>query len=358
MENARHGGNAIDVARMHGLPISEVLDFSASLNDFIPESEMPHPHDGNLITAYPGSDESLRINLAKYSAVSPENILPGPGLSYFIYRIAELFSGRKSLLVRPAFSEYYRAFKVHGMEISSCPAASIMDMLPEIRQRKFSIVCINRPDTPTGNLLDRDDLMELSVACSEGKAYLFIDEAFIDFLPAEERDFSAELLRRNSHVVLGRSLTKIFSTPSLRIGYLIGSRDFLTRVENLMEPWTLGNHIIETFSRIDFHSLDKYSRIVNEERQFLIRSLNSMGFQVVGNPCANYATFRVPYGIKVPELDNFLQKRGIIVRTLEDFPDFGKEFIRISVKRREKTEILMSAFRDYMGRNRAGPREQ
>ena len=348
MEKARHGGNVSELSRKYGFKISDILDFSASLNDFITESDTIPEVKENLLGTYPGSDEPLRANLAKYNRVPPEYILPGPGLSYFIYRISEIFRNKKALLIRPAFSEYSRAFSTHDVVFSQYPVSHIANLLPEIREEKYSLVCINRPDTPIGDMLDRSSLLELSEACIAGKAFLFIDEAFIDFLPDGERRFSSELVSENKFVILGRSLTKIFSTPSLRAGYLINSGDILNRIRDLMEPWTLGIHIIEAFSNVDFRSVSKYSGLVGEERDFLIKSMHSLGFKVTGNPKANYVTFRTPSNLDVNELSDFLQKNGILIRTLEDFPEFGKDFIRISVKRREKNEVLLSAIKKYM----------
>ncbi len=348
MNGARHGGNVVDTARKYGYRISDILDFSASLNDFITEFDRPLILDAGILGTYPGSDTGLRMNLEKYTGVSHTNILPGPGLSYFIYRLAEFFREKNALMVRPSFSEYSRAFASHGINVSTCLVAGIRERIPEIMDGVFSLVCINRPDTPTGNLLDQTSLIELADACRAGDAYLFIDEAFIDFLPVDERNFSAQLAGGNNFVILGRSLTKIFSTPSLRIGYLIGSAEILGSIADLMEPWTLGNHIIESFSSLDFSVVNKYSAMVKEEREFLTGEMSSLGFTLIGIPTANYATFRAPPRLSVQDMDQFLRQRGILIRTLKDFPEFGEDFIRIAVKRREKNEILISAIKDYM----------
>jgi threonine-phosphate decarboxylase len=346
----RHGGGIMDLAREKGMRIQDILDFSSSLNDFMDPPRLCDFIDPDSVGAYPGSDSDLREKIASYSGVSPDNIILGPGLSYFIFRMAELYRDSEVLLFRPAFSEYSRAFKAHGLRISHSTADEAWPLMDSVKKGKYSMVCLNRPDTPTGNMMPENLVCRMAEACDSSGTTMFIDEAFIDFLPGEAMKFSASIVKDHPSVVLGRSLTKIFSAPSLRAGYLISSGEVPGRIRQLMEPWTLGNHILEYFSHMDFDSLRSCSARVKIEREYLIGMMNSLGFSAVGEPAANYVTFRSRSGIDPASMFMFLRNRGILVRTLEDFPEFGPGSFRVAVKMRDKTDRLIADLKEYLDR--------
>ena len=60
----------------------------------------------------------LKRNLAEREAMNEDEILIGNGGAQIISLIGRLLAGKHVLIVEPAFSEYEKACKVNGCEIS------------------------------------------------------------------------------------------------------------------------------------------------------------------------------------------------------------------------------------------------
>ncbi len=82
-------------------------------------------------------------------------------------------------------------------------------------------------------------------------------------------------------------------------------------------------------------------------RKYLIKSLANKGFNIIGNPQANYITFKLPKNIDGYKLKAYLAGRNIMVRILDDYSEFGSNYIRVNVKRRIKNRILINALYYY-----------
>ena len=350
---AVHGGKVWWLSRKYGIPVSSIMDFSANINDFLPEMNISSIATADNIHNYPDTEQEDYIGrLSEYAGVNKESIFLGPGLTYFIYRIAEKYRGSKVLLFEPTFSEYRRAFFVNGCTIQSVSSNKIEEHLDTISRGEFSLVMATRPDNPVGNAMDRNRLNALADACKKGSAILFLDEAFIDFMGHEEVEESGKMINQYSNQILGRSLTKILSIPSLRLGYIISAPGFIQELKDRLEPWAVSQISLAFLSGVDFGVLDDVALAIREERNHLIEQLDKLGLKLIGSPTANFATFKLPEGVNPNELELFCFSRKILIRKLGDHVDFGDNYIRIAVKRRELSQKLIEAISEFLPANK------
>lgn len=345
---SKHGGKVVEAARKYNLKLSEIVDFSSSMNDFASVPDPSTIFTRESIGLYPADDSELRQRIALYSNVEKEDILLGPGLSYFIYRLADIYRRKKVGVMRPTFSEYSKAFRIYGSPVRLFGSDDIQRVKKSIKGRDIDLMCMTRPDTPTGNIMDEDSVMEIAECSLQENINLFIDEAFQDFLGPAKRKFSSKLKEKFPNVILGRSLSKIFSTPSIRAGYIISSQANLEEFRKRMEPWAIGKPIIDFFLECRFEKIEEDSIQMRAERQYFTKQIEDIGFQLVGKPSANYACFKCPDEIDTAHMYEYLAKNGILIRTLEDYTEFGAGYIRVSVKRREKNDLLISKLKQYL----------
>lgn len=345
---SKHGGKVVEAGKKYKLKISEIVDFSSSMNDFasVPDPSIIFTREN--IGLYPGDDSELRHRIAVYSNVDKEDILLGPGLSYFIYRLADIYRGKRVGVIRPTFSEYEKAFRTYGSPVSLFGSDDVQRVKRSIKGKEIDLMCMTRPDTPTGNIIDEGSVLEIAECCLDENICLFIDEAFQDFLEPEQRDFSGKLLEKYPNVILGRSLSKVFSTPSLRAGYIISSHAILEEFKKRMEPWALGKPILDFFLGCRFEKIEEDSIQMRAERDYLTDRMEEIGFQLVGKPSANYVCFNCPGEVDTAKLCEYLARNGILIRTLDDYPEFGARYFRVSVKRREKNDLLISRLTQYL----------
>ena len=96
---------------------------------------------------------------------------------------------------------------------------------------------IGRPNSPTGAMLSIGDATEIAARCSSCGCWCIFDEAFIDFVGEEHS--AIRRAAEDSHVIVLRSLTKMFAIAGLRLGYLVAGRDAARRLREAIEPWSV-----------------------------------------------------------------------------------------------------------------------
>src|SRR5699024_9876907 len=74
-------------------------------------------------------------------------------------------------------------------------------------------------------------------ACQINNCYLVIDEAFYDF--TEEGSTLAPVVNDVEHVIIIRSLTKMFSLAGLRLGYGIAHPQMIEKLKTLQAHWNV-----------------------------------------------------------------------------------------------------------------------
>ena len=115
-----HGGRAFALAQELGCRVSEILDFSASLNPLGPPEEALAAAKAALADAchYPQSDgAALAAALAAHHGLPAECVLAGAGATEFIFLVPRVLRPRRVLLVEPAFGEYRPALLQAGATI-------------------------------------------------------------------------------------------------------------------------------------------------------------------------------------------------------------------------------------------------
>ncbi|WP_143521132.1 aminotransferase class I/II-fold pyridoxal phosphate-dependent enzyme, partial [Pseudomonas sp. 2995-1] len=67
---------------------------------------------------------------------------------------------------------------------------------------------------------------------------------FVDFLPSTELSLTS-WLPSYGNLVLLRSLTKMYTIPGLRIGYVLANEDVIGKIKSWQLPWSI-NSIADT----------------------------------------------------------------------------------------------------------------
>lgn len=83
------------------------------------------------------------------------------------------------------------------------------------------LVVICNPNNPTGVAYKQSRMVELLNELEKRKISLLIGEAFYDFVQNEPS--LMQDVNKFTHLIILRSLTKMYCIPGVRIGYLAGS---------------------------------------------------------------------------------------------------------------------------------------
>lgn len=319
------------------------IDFSVNTNPLgVSENVKKAVRDSmRNFGVYPDIEcRELRRAIAEREAVSEDNIICSNGAAEMIYAAVRAVMPKKALLPAPFFSEYERALGSVNCEIKYYDLkeengfrieSDFPDSLHDI-----DMVFICNPNNPTGSVADRDILEAAADKCRKNGIVCVTDECFADLARAYSMKGKTPVIK---------AFTKTYALAGLRLGYMIGETDFLDNIRNHLPPWnvscaaqTAGVAALE-----DGAYLEKSVKLIEEERAFLTCSLGELGFKVFKSD-ANFILIKGREGVK-----ERLQKRGILIRSCDNFRNLDGHFYRIAVKTREENMELIRELGDICG---------
>jgi threonine-phosphate decarboxylase len=345
-----HGGDVAQAARELGLPASAILDFSASINPLgMPTAVLEAAREA-LAQAihYPEiAAASFAEALAKHHGLPVGHFLPGSGSTELLYLFPRVLRPRRALLVTPAFSEYERSLNQAGTAIDILPLRPEDDFRLEparLLQRlrpETDLVLLANPANPTGGAIDPATVETIARSVRE-RALVAVDEAFVDFCP-QRSVLEAVTDHRNLYVF--RSLTKFYSIPGLRAGYLAGPAAGIARLAAAKEPWTLSVPALAAARAC--LTQEAYRRrtlaLVPVLRREMAEGLAALGLTVFPSE-ANFLLARLDgEGQTAARLASALRKKGILIRDCSNFPSLDGRYLRVAVRSAEENGRLLQA---------------
>ncbi|WP_404786960.1 threonine-phosphate decarboxylase CobD [Altericista sp. CCNU0014] len=351
-----HGGNLAWAAAQAGCRPQEILDFSASINPLGPPPsvlEAIAQHLGD-IQAYPDPSATvLREQLSHFHRVPLEWVMVGNGAAELLtWACRSLGEMAWVHLLTPAFGDYWRALKsfnakvrphalseaaLHGdgaFLLQDWMAVDPSDLGPDAG------LLLNNPHNPTGHLFQKSDVLKWV----RGFRRVAIDEAFMDFLPSQDRHSFIPEIANYPHVVVLRSLTKFYSIPGLRLGYAIGHPDLLRQWQSWRDPWSVNALAIAAgvaAIRDEAFQAQTYRWLAGAIPQMREGLAQRSGLSVIPGS-VNFALVRCN-GSATKLQERLLKQYGILIRDCTSFPELGDRYFRVAVRTAAENERLLAA---------------
>lgn len=324
----------------HGDDIQTELIANFSSNVwFAADNTALHQHLSTLIASisrYPEADaQSLKTVLATKNSVETNQILVCNGSTEAFYLIANAFSGKKSLILTPTFSEYADACRIHHHAVSQSNRSSLRE---NIENQKPDLVWICNPNNPDGSCYSRPELTKLLIDYPQ--ISFVIDQAYIDFTTIETNLIS-EIIQFSNLIVV-QSLTKRYAIPGLRLGYIISNQSKIEHIEQYKMPWSVNSLAIEAGkyildSKNDGFNLEAW---LEDSSTFQQKINNLDNFKTIGSQTP-YFLVKLRTG-NASALKSYLLKRKILVRDATNFEGLEGEYIRICSLSTELNNLLLS----------------
>ena len=342
-----HGGNAP----------RGVLDFSASLNPLGPPAaalDAYHEAAGLIADYPPPYPGDLAMRLACRHGIAPDNIVVGNGSTQLIHLLARTLRPRRPFVAIPTFSEIANAMIIAGVAPAAMPAKRERNFAIEAAQAARALqqgadaIFIGRPNSPTGAMLSIGDAAEVAAQCASRGCWCIFDEAFIDF--AGEEHSAVRLATENPHVIVLRSLTKMFAIAGLRLGYLAADLSVAHRLREACEPWSV-NIAAERVGTACLSVAEDFATrsrvLIAAARADLFAALATIDGLHAFASCANFLMLEVAENERSGGFAEHMLAHGIAVRDLRDLPGCGPGMYRVAVRMREDNERLVAATRAY-----------
>lgn len=355
-----HGGDIERVARTYGFDTKDILDFSSNINPLpLPQvvKEYLYKHFA-MLTRYPDRHYfELRQALAFYTKVPLDYLMVGNGATELIYLAVQTIQPKRVLLPAPSFGEYEGALQNNNCEI-------IYYQLPEklgfkldlsnflaVLQKGFDLLIFCNPNNPTGQLINKSDMLTILKEAQRTNTFVLLDESFIEFVPDEEDTSVLDAFADFENVVVLRAFTKFFALPGLRLGYCTAPPSLIERLADRKEPWTV-NGIASLLGPLLLQQIEfiRQSREwINSERPYFSKRLQQLNKLKVYETYANFILLRLlEKGATVQDLQEKLESRGIMIRNAESFRYLDNTYFRLAIKDRTSNMSLISNLEDLL----------
>ncbi len=156
---------------------------------------------------------------------------------------------------------------------------------------------------------------------------------------------------KSDHLWVVISLTKLWSLPGLRLGCAIGPQVDIEKITRWGDPWRV-NHLAQQAGLYCLKSsgyLEKSLALIEGERKFLIQGFQDMGVFHVYEGAANYLLLRsLRPSFQVADFQDYLARRGVLVRRADNFYNLDQRYFRVAVRRRSENLRLLKEIDAYL----------
>ncbi|KPQ23753.1 MAG: threonine-phosphate decarboxylase [Halomonas sp. HL-48] len=355
-----HGGQAEALLAHFGLPATHRLDdFSANLNPLGPPAWVRDWLTQQLagLERYPAPDYSAaRHAIASHHQLRPEQVLLTNGGAEAIFLAAALHAWQRAAIITPSFGEYARACCAHRLSIVeiALPAPDFdldVDTLLA-RLNDIDVLFLCRPNNPTATLIDTSTMEILLDYTAWAGCRVVVDEAFIDMVSDTQQAVSlVPLLDRYPHLIVLRSMTKFYTLPGLRLGYLLADEATIHAAQTHQPPWSVNHLAAELVAPLlaDGAFTRRTQRWLASERRPMEQALAQLGLEVVPSQACFFllrpdAELRA-VGISSDVLFERLLRQGVLVRHTHNFTGLDGDWLRVALRDAPANHRLVSVLK-------------
>lgn len=320
-------------------------EFKGAASVFLDANENPFESGYNR---YPDPLQlTLKDKISALWHVPVPSIFLGNGSDEPIDLLVRLFCepGLDHIIITPPTYGMYRvAADIAGVEVKEINLRadfqlSVKDIIEQANEHS-KILFLCSPNNPTGNLLNKEDIIEV---IHHFPGIVVLDEAYTDF--AENASFLPELSNFPNLVIL-QTFSKAWGLAAIRLGMAFASMEIIDLLNKIKSPYNLNILTIDFVLRqLDFLKEKNDSvDILVKERHLLIDHFKSFSF--INNVNRSDANFIL---IQVDDADGlyqFLVSKGIIVRNRSNMP-LCKGGLRITVGTTLENNNLLVSMREW-----------
>ena len=320
-------------------------EFKGAASVFLDANENPFESGYNR---YPDPLQlTLKDKISALWHVPVPSIFLGNGSDEPIDLLVRLFCepGLDHIIITPPTYGMYRvAADIAGVEVKEINLRadfqlSVKDIIEQANEHS-KILFLCSPNNPTGNLLNKEDIIEV---IHHFPGIVVLDEAYTDF--AENASFLPELSNFPNLVIL-QTFSKAWGLAAIRLGMAFASMEIIDLLNKIKSPYNLNILTIDFVLRqLDFLKEKNDSvDILIKERHLLIDHFKSFSF--INNVNRSDANFIL---IQVDDADGlyqFLVSKGIIVRNRSNMP-LCKGGLRITVGTTLENNNLLASMSEW-----------
>jgi histidinol-phosphate aminotransferase len=176
--------------------------------------------------------------------------------------------------------------------------------------------------------------------------FVVMDEAYIDYVDAQDYPDSMQLRREYPNLVILRTFSKFFAVAGVRVGYAMAHRDVVDVLHRVRQPF----NVSRLAAAAGMAALQCYEELAPLARETIAERERMRGEVLkLGLVCPPSQTNFLFVDLGASELDLFseLQRRRLIVRRLGQFGSSRNSY-RITVGTPDENDQLIRALREVV----------
>ena len=282
-----------------------------------------------VVRSYPEpSAASLEQMIARECGISPDEVLVTSGAVDAIYLIAQAYRHEGTChILQPTFREYEDACRVFGYQQSN----------------EGALCWLCNPNNPTGDVMAVEDVLALAGL----HRLLIVDQSYEDYTMAPLLQ-PADVVGQDN-IILLHSMTKRYTVPGLRLGYVTASSAIIRRLREQYRPWAInalsleaGKWLVER-GKTAIPDLPSYLA----ETQRLRTMLNGIeGIETLDTQ-TNFFLCTIASATAAQLKEYLAREHGILIRVASNFTGLTPHHFRIATQSPAENNTLATAIMNY-----------
>jgi len=302
--------------------------------------------EGDLLRRYPDPAATELVEaIAGYYGILPSQVFVGVG-SDDVLAMAFLtcFNSGKPILFPDITYSFYDVWaQLFGIPYEVQPLSGDFEILTGDYKKENGGIVFPNPNAPTGRLMPLEEIEEI-LSCNLN-VVVIVDEAYIDFGGVS----ALPLLKKYDNLLIAQTFSKSRSMAGGRIGYLLGNERLIRYINDCkysFNSYTMNQTSIAMGVKAmeDKGYFLECTKKIIDTREWAKEEFSKLGF-VFGDSMSNFLFVTHPR-YDAEELFFALKKEGIFVRHFSK-PERIKNYLRITVGRREEMEQLFAFLKNY-----------
>lgn len=287
----------------------------------------------------------VKKQVARVKRVAEENIFLGNGSDEAIDLMFRCFTEPKIdnvVAIDPTYGMYKVCADINDVEYRTVSLEADFsldgDRLLKACDSHTKIVWLCSPNNPTGNALDRNEIVKI---LNGFDGLVVVDEAYSDF--SSQQPFRFDLEKYPNIVVLN-TMSKAWGSAGIRMGMAFASKEIIDIMNKVKYPYNINSltqkHALDILN--DPYEVDKWVRTILLERTRVVDAIKMLPIcRKVYPSDANFILAEVDDAQKTYD---YLVEKGIIVRNRNSV-HLCNGCLRITIGTKSENQELLAALR-------------
>ena len=259
---------------VHPLKLSEILT----------NEEQKQILNTELFYGYTNGTPALRNMIAKMygGSIGPDNVLitSGSAEANFLAVMSQLEPGDEMIYMLPNYPQLLGLARSFGIEVKELFLHQDLgwqvdkDELKSLVTSKTKMIAVCNPNNPTGSIMKETIMDEVINICEENDCWLLSDEVYrgAELDGKECRSF----VGATKKTVVNAGLSKAYSLPGLRIGWGVGSEEYIKRAWSFHDYTVINVAYLSDWVASKIMQYDRRMKILNRTKEHLNHNLDML----------------------------------------------------------------------------------